>query len=121
MAFDGGKRREQAHRVSYRIHKGHIPDGMKVLHKCDIPCCVNPEHLFLGTQAENIRDMDAKGRRKSAPMPGSKNGNSKLTDDVAKAIYDDPRPQRQVAEAFGVSQRLVWNIKHRKTWTHIHV
>ncbi len=110
-----------AHRVSYKLHKGQIPHGMNVLHKCDVTYCVNPDHLFVGTQADNVRDMDAKGRRKSVPILGAGNGNSKLTDDVAKAIYDDPRSQRKVAEAFGVSQRLVWNIKHKKTWTHIHV
>ena len=53
-----------AHRVAYTAYKGEIPDGLHVLHTCDNPCCVNPEHLFLGTNADNIQDSMGKGRRK---------------------------------------------------------
>ena len=59
---DGTKRAESAHRVSYELFIGKIPDGMYVLHKCDNVHCVNPDHLFIGTQMDNIQDMIMKGR-----------------------------------------------------------
>lgn len=58
--FEG--RVTRAHRVSWMIHEGPIPEGQKVLHRCDTPACVRPDHLFLGTQADNMADMNAKGR-----------------------------------------------------------
>jgi len=59
-----GIKKRRAHRVAFETYIGPIPDGLQVLHRCDVPRCVNPAHLFLGTPADNARDMDAKGRAK---------------------------------------------------------
>lgn len=61
-------RLEYAHRVSYQTHYGPVPEGLMVLHRCDEPLCVNPDHLFLGTQTENMRDCIAKGRFSPPPV-----------------------------------------------------
>lgn len=121
MSFERGKRRSHAHRVAYELYRGPIPDGLVVCHKCDAPSCVNPAHLFIGTQADNLRDMHTKGRRSSdTGSPGVLNHNAKLTDLDALAIFRSPRPQRTLASEFGVSQRAVWQIKNKRAWLHIH-
>ena len=61
--FRVGKKNLRAHRVSWELYRGSIPKGMQVLHKCDVPPCVNPDHLWIGTQRDNVNDMIRKGRR----------------------------------------------------------
>ena len=117
-----------AHRYSWELHNGsEIPTGMLIMHICDNPICVNPEHLLLGTHQDNMDDMVAKGRqakgdsfkdRKSAK--GSKQFNSKLTEQQAISIFNDNRPQRVIASEYKISQTIVHNIKSMKTWRHIH-
>jgi hypothetical protein len=100
-----------AHRLSWEFANGKIGAGLCVLHRCDNPPCVNPEHLFLGTQGDNVRDMDAKGRRKNAPHPGTKNGRAKLTENdvrwlrLARVLYG--ATCRGLADAYGVSPAAV--------------
>jgi hypothetical protein len=111
-----------AHRVSWELHNGPIPDGMSVLHKCDVPACVNPEHLFLGTQADNMRDMDAKGRRKNSPRPGELNGNALLTDTKVlkiKKLRARGWTYKQIGAEIGVHATTVFGIISGKSWKHL--
>jgi len=105
-----------AHRVSYIIHYGEIPEGMCVLHKCDNPSCVNPLHLFLGTMQDNVNDMIDKGRCCS----GEKHPNSKRTQqqiDNIRLIYSNGGiSQKSLGDMFGVSSRSISNIVNNKTW-----
>lgn len=110
-----------AHRYSYLIHKGEFDRKLCVLHKCDTPACVNPDHLFLGTQADNNLDRDRKGRQKT--KRGTDHKLAKLTEEQVieiRRIYK-PRitPTRALAKKYGVSQRKIMHILHRESWAHI--
>lgn len=89
-----------AHRVSYSKHVGPIPEGMKVCHRCDTPACVRPDHLFLGSQADNLADMMAKGRHRPAGAAGSKNKSAKLNESAVRAMRVEPRLPGERATAF---------------------
>ena len=110
---------ERAHRASWILEHGSIPDGLHVLHHCDNPRCVNPAHLFLGTQADNMRDKAEKGRAVNNPQPGESHPMSKLTEADIPAIRADKRSQRAIAAEYGVSRQQIGRIKNRKRWTHI--
>ncbi len=103
----------RAHRVSWEIHNGPIPPGMFVCHHCDNPPCVNPDHLFLGTPADNVHDMDAKGRRGRGWHPrlmGELHHASKLTDAQVVAIREavaGGEAKRSVARRFSISHTYV--------------
>lgn len=103
-----------AHRYSWALHYGPIPDGLNVCHKCDVTFCVNPAHLFLGTQADNHADMVAKGRR--ASFAGVKNGRAKLTPPQVEAIRNDPRTYSKISVEYGVSSGMVGHIKRGLSW-----
>ena len=117
-----------AHRASWILHKGEIPSGLFVCHKCDIPCCVNPDHLFLGTQSDNLKDMFAKNRadrnnpnRIKALPKGKRHHRSmaKLTEKQVLEIRGMNGSQRSIAEKFGVCQQLISKIKRNIYWSHI--
>jgi len=114
----------RAHRVSWEIHNGPIPAGMCILHRCDNPACVNPAHLFLGTDADNIRDCVAKGRHVTHPAPpGEGHRSAKLTDanvlEIRKLYAAGGVFQRELGERFGVSRQNISYILSRKAWAHV--
>jgi len=116
ILFSNGKKKNvRAHRLSWEIHYSDIPEGLVVCHKCDNRKCVNPEHLFLGTQADNSADMVAKGRQ----AKGSKNNKAKVTEEDVKKIIslrDSGFTCKQVGEMFNLSKSQVSKIHNRQFW-----
>src|SRR3990167_10016094 len=110
-----------AHRLSYQLLVGDIPVGKCVLHKCDVPRCVRPLHLFLGTIADNNRDMVAKGRL--SDRRGINGPRAILNEQQVIAIRKSYRPWkvpiRVLAERFGVSASAISSILTRRSWKHI--
>jgi hypothetical protein len=120
------RRKIRAHRLSFELFCEPIPDEKLVCHKCDNPSCVNPEHLFIGTPADNVADMDRKGRRRNGGKAqfGDKNGNAKLTaSDVAfirKAHIANsrkgPNSTSFLASKFGVTTATIHKIVVGHLW-----
>jgi hypothetical protein len=107
----------RAHRASYEAFREPIPDGLLVCHRCDSPSCVNPEHLFLGTNKDNSADMAFKGRAGGGGhLRGEKHPRSKLTLDQAREIKASTAPIKEVAAMYGVSKSLVRGIKVGTHW-----
>jgi len=104
-----------AHRVSWEIHFGKIPSNLHVLHKCDVACCVNPGHLFLGTNRDNVNDMVKKGRQ----TIGERNPMAKLTAEEVKEIRDLASvgwTHQFIADNYGATRPNVTMIIGHKTW-----
>jgi hypothetical protein len=108
---EGKQRQVRAHRISYELNVGFIGDAF-LLHRCDIRCCVNPEHLYVGTPAQNSSDMVS--RRRS--LIGQRNHSAKLSAEQVIAIRGDSRQFRVIAEEYGVSFGLVGHIKNGRAW-----
>lgn len=106
------------HRVSWILSHGEIPDGLFVLHKCDNKICVNPNHLFLGTQLDNMQDMIAKGRK--IVSNGERNGSAKLTrkqvDEIRQWYAQGGATQKEIAVKFGVQRTVVSRIVNKILW-----
>lgn len=147
ISIDG--QRISAHRLSWGLHNGAIPKNIQVCHVCDNPACVNPRHLFLGTQADNMKDKQAKGR---CPQPsnngkwygslnpatgkkhgthtkpesrptGERNGSVKLTAIDVILIREEyskgGTTERKLAQKYGVSRSNIGRILRRENWTHV--
>jgi hypothetical protein len=114
------------HRCVWTVLRGPIPEGVQLLHTCDTPACCNPDHLFLGSQLDNIADMVRKGRQRGAP--GSAHPAAKLTDDDVRAIRAIPvlplrggrkQQDRELALKYGVSASLISQIRRGVVWKHL--
>jgi hypothetical protein len=103
---------QPAHRVFYKLFRGMIPQGMYVCHRCDVSLCVNPEHLFLGTQLDNIRDA----KRKNRIPAGKSHGQAKLTEDDVREIRSSSGGTVRLARQYGVSHQLISQIRSGQIW-----
>lgn len=106
----------KAHRVAYMLeNQVRLTPQDHILHKCDNPLCVNPSHLYIGTQKDNMKDMVKRGRS----AKGSDHSQAKLTEEDVYAIREDMRKQKDIATDYGISVPTVSDIKNRRSWSHI--
>lgn len=111
----GGKKGVRAHRLSYEMAHGPVPEGLDVLHRCDTRSCVNPDHLFAGTHAQNMEDMRKKGR----VAHGEGHVRARLTADQVMQIRCSTRTSRDLAREFGVNQSTISQAKARRSWQRV--
>lgn len=111
----------KAHRESFKIYRGTIPEGMQICHTCDVRCCVNPAHLFVGTLQDNMEDRDKKGRH--VPLPGESHGMHKLTEEQVLEIRARYKAggigMRALAREYGVTKFPIQRIINGTGWKHI--
>lgn len=113
-----GDGRIGVHHLSYALHIGPVPDGLWVLHRCDVPHCVNPDHLFVGTQQDNVNDMLSKGRH----ARGSDKSGAKLNDDAVRAIrvlLADGVMKTEIGRRFNVTDTIIRRIERGQAWGHV--
>lgn len=116
--FSCGHRKFLAHRASYEIHNGALPDDLCVLHHCDVRHCVNPYHLFLGDRTDNAADKVTKGRQ----FRGEQSPNAKLAESDVKQIRSLAASgviHREIAQKFHIARETVGDIVRRRLWAHV--
>lgn len=113
LQWDG--RLQRAHRLAWISARGAIAVGLFVCHRCDVPTCINPDHLFLGTPSDNTSDMTGKGRA----ARGRTNGYIKLAAEQILAIRADSRTHKTIAADYAVAQPHITRIKRRTRWGHL--
>lgn len=111
----GGDIHARVHRLAYQFKVGSIPIGLFVCHRCDNKLCINPEHLFLGTTQDNMRDRDEKNRQ----AKGERITNSKLTESEIREIRKSTETNVSDANKYGVSASAISYVKNRQTWKHV--
>jgi len=120
---DHSRRHFLAHRVAWNLANGPVQKNLCVLHHCDNPPCCNPRHLFLGTQADNNRDMIQKGRYGHTGARGARNGRAKVTEEDVRNIrrkYSECGISHYaLARQWGIGASTVWHIIRRDTWAHV--
>lgn len=117
-------RNHQAHRVSWMLFNGPIPEDMQVCHRCDVRACVRPDHLFLGTQVDNMVDCSEKGRiNTEVKALGEAHGSSKLTasevTEIREKYSTGSYTQREIGQEYGVTQTTIGHVVRHETWTHL--
>lgn len=111
------RKERRAHRAAWVIKNGPIPKGLFVLHHCDVPLCVNPKHLWIGTQQDNMNDMMRKGREN--PCRGRENAGAKLTHAAVRAIRKSGAPHKDLAEKYKVSTSTISRVQLGNGWVHV--
>lgn len=113
----------RTHRYAYERANGPIPEGLFVLHRCDNPSCCNIDHLFLGTNADNMNDMYQKGRGHDSWLAGESRSNSKLTDRIVQECkilhYFTGVEQGALADHYGISNQVLNLAIRGKRWSHL--
>lgn len=115
--FYTGNKERNAHRCSYEVFKGEIPEGLHVRHRCDTPLCVNPAHLILGTAKDNAEDRQTRGR--GHKLRGELVGTSKLTEQDVRDIRASKLGDKALSKKYGVAPSHIWLVRTRRAWKHV--
>lgn len=121
-----GQPTDRAHRITYKHFKGEIPPSMFVCHACDVPSCCNPDHLFIGSNQDNVNDMMRKGRNSLPPrnphVVGSVHPCAKLNEDQVvemKKLYAQGWTQKELASKYGVVRQTISKVVNNKRFKHV--